>query len=68
MQLLHFIAGLGLLIFAFFCPGFLTKRTDILFKGQEVAALIGLVVAILCVLFVWLLSSPDNLFSKAYLN
>ena len=66
--LLSFIAAIGLMVFAFCCPGLIAKRSEAMFKGQEIAALVGLIVALVCAVFVWLLSTPDALFAKAYLN
>lgn len=66
--LLSFLAALGLMVFAFCYPGLFTKRSEVMFKGQEIAALVGLIVALVCVVFVWLLSTPGTLFAKAYLN
>lgn len=43
-------------------------REALVFKGQEIAAVLGLIVAMVCAVFVWLLSTPDTLFAKAYLN
>ncbi|MGE8063796.1 hypothetical protein [Pseudomonas sp. NPDC089569] len=66
--LLSFLVALGLMVFAFCCPGLLAKRSEVMFKGQEIAAVLGLILALVCAVFVWLLSTPDTLFAKAYLN